>query len=53
MLKINCSKCSKELKKPGALVFSPPDVWGICFKTHLCHTCYELVLKFIQGVKNV
>jgi len=32
MLKIKCDKCGKELKRQGALVFSPPSDLMTCSK---------------------
>ena len=39
MIKVNCFKCEKELKELGAIVLSPPS-GDICFKFHLCQSCY-------------
>jgi hypothetical protein len=35
----------KGLEEPGALVFTPPDVHGMCFKIHVCVGCFDAVLK--------
>jgi len=48
MLKISCSKCFKELDRPGALIFSPPNQHDFCFKTHLCQGCYEELINWLD-----
>jgi hypothetical protein len=40
-LQIQCEKCGKILTRPGALIFSPPDMGSECKKTHLCSNCYD------------
>jgi hypothetical protein len=43
-----CSICGEKMKRPGALVFSPP--WAQSHrvsKTHLCVGCYDDVQKFM------
>lgn len=52
MVIIECDKCLKELKKPGALVFSPPspeECQGhIVNKMHLCVECWKIIDKIIN-----
>jgi len=49
MIKPICDKCKKELKKNGALLFSPPsDGSNMVIKWHLCKKCYYLVENFIN-----
>jgi len=40
-----CNKCKKELKKFGAILFSPPDRNGKVQKIHICENCYKLIEK--------
>lgn len=43
-----CDKCQKELKKPGALVFSPPEsveAHAPVDKYHVCSDCWRKWLK--------
>ena len=47
MIKVICAKCDKELKRQGALLFSPPR-GEECEKTHLCFDCYDEILELIN-----
>lgn len=60
-LLIRCDICKKPLKKPGALLFSPPsevpyvtedDIVNVSvtIKTHICVKCIK---KFDAILKNV
>lgn len=42
-MKIKCDYCGKKLKKPGWLVFSPPDANGQVWKYHGCEKCFANV----------
>jgi hypothetical protein len=37
----SCDGCGDPLTEPGALVFSPPNLSGQCWKKHLCTRCYD------------
>lgn len=41
MIKVICAFCRKSLKKPGALIFSPPFKRGLVLKFHMCRDCWE------------
>jgi hypothetical protein len=41
---IRCGWCFAILTTPGALLFTPPDDIGRCFKIHLCVKCYQSVV---------
>jgi len=45
MIKVSCGNCFKELKEPGALLFSPPDGEDRCDKYHLCVPCFEKIMS--------
>lgn len=45
-MNIRCNGCGKTLKKPGAILLSPPSK-GKVRKIHLCKTCYSRTLKLI------
>jgi hypothetical protein len=40
---INCDACGKELKRFGALLFSPPEE-NYTRKWHICESCYDKIL---------
>ena len=42
-----CDLCLEELKEPGALLFSPPDVDSRVLKRHVCVKCYEEMIAAI------
>jgi hypothetical protein len=44
MLELKCDMCGRELRLPGALIFSPPtsEVW-IVEKYHICAECWPAV----------
>ena len=42
-IQVKCSRCASELTSPGGLLFSPPNVAGLCFKSHLCVDCFPAV----------
>ena len=42
-LKIQCHHCGFVLKKPGALIFSPPNKDNLCEKFHFCAECYSSI----------
>jgi hypothetical protein len=48
--KDKCFKCGKVRTGPWALLFSPPheskrDGSFVCFKKHICLTCYQIIIK--------
>lgn len=43
-INISCARCGKELGKPGALIFSPPDQYGVVDKYHICTTCWPSLM---------
>ena len=45
-IKVVCSKCKKELTKPGGLAFSPPKGYN-CVKFHLCYDCWKKFLEWV------
>jgi hypothetical protein len=52
-MKVQCNRCRQELKRPGALVFSPPyGPWTglITLKFHICDECWPQVALFLQGI---
>lgn len=51
-LKINCYRCTRELEKPGALIFTPPDEKDNCTKYHLCPDCINYVMEDIELEKK-
>lgn len=54
MFEIKCDKCKAELKKPGALVFSPPRNKGskTVIKRHICFDCWFYLENYIIGTKS-
>lgn len=40
-LKFSCSRCSRPIEEPGALVFSPPDTNDCVMKLHICVACWR------------
>jgi len=38
---IDCDFCLKELREPGALLFSPPAADNRVVKQHMCCDCYR------------
>ena len=52
MIKPKCSKCGKELKEFGALMFSPPNHYrsdiDIVDKYHICIICWEKIFKLLK-----
>ena len=44
--------CKKELKKMGALLFSPPN-FTMVNKYHLCKKCFILVMDFINEFESI
>lgn len=51
MIKVFCSVCNKELDKPGALIFSPPEEnYNLVAKHHLCEECYEEVCQCLSDM---
>ncbi len=46
---MKCAKCLEKFnpdKKPGALIFSPPDITGeYVKKIHICRVCWDWTLK--------
>jgi len=44
-MEIICDICRKEIVKPGALMFSPPDKNGFCQKFHICTECFDRWLE--------
>lgn len=53
MIKTKCSRCQNELKKPGALVFSPPEgETSVALKFHICDECWPHIALIVQGIDN-
>ncbi len=51
MIKPTCDLCGKELKRYGAILFSPPKTRFIgekstCEKYHICTHCFEKIIKW-------
>jgi len=46
-MKIKCEGCGKTLKKPGAILLSPPTKKKVT-KLHLCDECYSRSLKLLK-----
>lgn len=40
-IKFKCAICREKKKKPGALLFSPPNKKNKCKKLHICRACYK------------
>ena len=51
MLKILCGRCQKELREPGALLFSPP-MNKVVLTFHLCVECFDVILKTIKEARD-
>lgn len=58
-MNFKCSCCGEKLKKPGALLFSPPDKFdldcsgNLCIKFHICINCFEdIKLGYITNSHN-
>ena len=57
MIKVKCDRCGKELKRLGALVFSPPVYYyrsagslsNEVQKYHICIKCYVKLVDWIGG----
>jgi len=53
-INVSCSHCRKELNRPGALVFSPPDNYDESYifnnvkKFHICSDCWTDLAKWIE-----
>lgn len=47
MISVTCTMCQKELKQPGALVFSSPDENGSVIKHHICVNCEVNIVVFM------
>lgn len=55
---MNCDRCGLPLDKPGALLFSPPDIRKKVLKRHICLECYgaidlELIKHFQKVIKDM
>lgn len=48
MLKVECDFCDEEINEPGALLFSPPNEFGMARKLHLCATCWRKLLELFH-----
>lgn len=46
-----CDRCLKELKRPGALIFSPPNQHGECTKSHICVECHGGLVVWVSDGK--
>jgi len=52
MLEIKCDICGKQLREPGALVFSPPtDKSWTVEKYHVCAKCWLTIASLLKGQK--
>ena len=49
MITVFCGMCGQSLKKPGALIFSPPRTQCVVHKTHICLQCYSKLIDWITG----
>jgi hypothetical protein len=49
MLELNCDRCHRELREPGALIFSPPtdEAW-LVEKYHVCTDCWPSVTALLN-----
>lgn len=58
-LTVYCTKsdCGKEIDQPGGLIFSPPPhgkfMADHVIKYHLCETCFDRFLDWMNGVEEV
>jgi hypothetical protein len=43
-----CSRCGKELKEFGGLLFSPPEDDDMVKKWHLCKSCCEIITDDLE-----
>lgn len=56
MLKIDCDVCAKELKEPGALLFTPPEcpsnwTYPKCIKLHICVSCCNRIINYMAKME--
>jgi len=50
VLELNCDRCHRELKQPGALIFSPPTTATLLVeKYHICIDCWPTVATLIKN----
>ena len=57
MITVFCGMCGQSLKKPGALIFSPPRtqdkmLGSVVYKTHICLQCYSKLIDWIVGTEK-
>jgi len=49
MIRIYCTRCGRELERPGAVLLTPPKDWSNSVeKQHLCELCWLEVDEFIK-----
>jgi hypothetical protein len=50
MLELKCNRCHRELREPGALIFSPPknEAW-LVEKYHVCAECWPKVAALLKN----
>ena len=54
MLDLKCDQCGRDLKEPGALVFSPPKGEGwLVEKYHLCVDCWQAIAEQVRNGKKL
>jgi hypothetical protein len=54
MLDLKCDQCRRELKEPGALIFSPPKgQGGLVEKYHLSVDCWVEIPKQVRKGKRL
>ena len=49
---IYCYLCKDELRKPGALIFDPPDHSDDVHKEHVCENCWVYLLAWLEQQRN-
>ena len=52
MLKVECFCCFKELDRPGALLFSPPNHDNMVIKHHLCSVHYQKLMDTLSDIRH-
>lgn len=51
--KVRCDCCHKELNRPGALIFGPPEEDGTVLKEHICYDCYDSGFPHLYQHKEI
>jgi len=42
-MKIACDICQMDMKEPGALIFTPPNIVHRVIKVHVCVKCWKVI----------